>query len=126
MGVVPFAMRKHCMQIDPKDLRFANIVISAEVKKLLLRGVIRRDEQEDLASELMSRLVSVWETYDPARGSREAFINQVVSTQLVSLLRERYAQKRRGTTQPLDSLTDPIVEPTCNTGPPMDNPHDTH
>ncbi len=100
------------MQIDPKDLQFANVVISAEVKKLFLRGVIRRDEHEDFGSELMVRLLSVWETFDPARGPREAFINQVVSTQLVSILRERYAQKRRGTTQPIDAVADPIVDPT--------------
>ena len=36
---------------------------------------------------------------------------QVVSTQLVSLLRERYAQKRRGTTQPIDAVADPVVDP---------------
>jgi len=99
------------MQIDPKDFQFANIVISAEVNKLYLRGVIRRDEQQDFASELMVRLLAVWETYDPARGPREAFINTVVNSQLVSLLRGRYAQKRRGTTQPIDAVADPIVDP---------------
>ena len=99
------------MQIETKDLQFVNVVITAEVKKLFLRGVIRRDEQEDFGSELMVRLLAVWETYDSARGPREAFINQVVSTQLVSLLRGRYAQKRRGTTQPIDAVADPIVDP---------------
>ena len=99
------------MQIDPKDFQFANIVISAEVNKLYLRGVIRRDEQQDFASELMVRLLAVWETYDPARGPREALINTVVNSQLVSLLRGRYAQKRRGTTQPIDAVADPIVDP---------------
>jgi len=99
------------VQIDPKDFQFANIVISAEVNKLYLRGVIRRDEQQDFASELMVRLLAVWETYDPARGPREALINTVVNSQLVSLLRGRYAQKRRGTTQPIDAVADPIVDP---------------
>lgn len=97
------------MNIDPTDLSFAQIVIRAEVKKLRARGVIRRDDQDDIASELMVQLLGVWERYDPARGSREAFINQVVNTRLVSLLRERRAQKRRGTTEPVkdrDRLVD--------------------
>jgi len=107
------------MQIDPKDLQFANVVISAEVKKLFLRGVIRRDEQDGFASELMVRLLAVWETYDPARGPREAFINTVVSSQLVSLLRERYAQKRRGNPGSIDAVADSIVDPASLGGRPQ-------
>lgn len=99
------------MRIDPKHLRFANAVISVEVKKLLRRGVICRDEREDFRSELMVRLLEVWEAFDPSRAPREAFINQIVSTQLISLLRRRHAQKRRGTTQPIDAVVDPVVDP---------------
>jgi hypothetical protein len=99
------------MQIDPKDLQFAQLVINAEIKKRILRGVIRPDEQEDFESDLMVRLLKVWGAHDPARGPREAFINQVVNTQLVSILRRRHARKRRGITQPIDAVSEPLVAP---------------
>lgn len=98
------------MQIDPKDLQFANMVISAEMKKLHLRSILRGDEMEPFASEVLARLLAVWESYDATRGPREAFINTVVSNLISSLLRERYAQKRRGTTQPLDGVADLLVD----------------
>lgn len=89
------------MKINAQHLAFANIVIRAEITKLRARGVIRRDDTEDIASELMAQLLGVWEQYDPARGSREAFINQVVSTRLVSILRDRRAGKRRAFVEPI-------------------------
>lgn len=98
------------MKIDPKHLAFANVVIRTEVKKLRERGVIRRADAEDIASELMAQLLEVWERFDPERGSREAFVNQVVSTRLVSLLRERLAQKRRGTTEPINASDDRLID----------------
>jgi len=104
------------MQIDPKDLQFTNIVISAEMKKLHLRGILRSDEMESFASEVLARLLAVWESYDATRGPREAFINTVVSNLIASLLRERYAQKRRGTTQPLDGVADVLVDRATSDG----------
>jgi DNA-directed RNA polymerase specialized sigma24 family protein len=104
------------MQIDPKDLEFANMVIATEVNALIECGSIRRDEQGHFTSELLARLLAVWETYDPARAPREAFINIVISSQCVSLLRERNAQKRRGTTQSLDGLADVLVDRATSEG----------
>lgn len=104
------------MQIDPKDLQFTNIVISAEMKILQLRGILRSDEMEPFASEVLARLLAVWDSFDPARGPREAFINTVVSNLIASLLRERYAQKRRGTTQPLDGVADVLVDRATSDG----------
>jgi RNA polymerase sigma factor (sigma-70 family) len=98
------------MQIDPKDLQFTNIVISAEMKKLRLRGILRSDELEPFASEVLARLLAVWESYDVNRGPREAFINTVVSNLVASLLRERFAQKRRGKTQPLDGVANVLED----------------
>lgn len=89
------------MQMSPEHYAFVTIVIRTEIKKRRARGVIRRDDAEDIASELMAQLLGVWEQYDPARGSREAFINQVVSTRLVSILRDRHAAKRRAFVEPL-------------------------
>lgn len=91
------------MKIDPQHLAFANVVIRTEVKRLRQRGVISRGEAEDIASEVMARLLEVWDGFDPERGNREAYINQVVNTRLVSLLRERSAQKRCARTEPIDA-----------------------
>jgi RNA polymerase sigma factor (sigma-70 family) len=98
------------MKIDPKHLTFANVVIRTEVKKLRERGVIRRADAEDIASELVAQLLEVWDRFDPERGTREAFINQVVSTRIVSILRERRAQKRRGTTEAIDAGSDRLID----------------
>jgi hypothetical protein len=84
------------MHIDPIDLHFATIVVHTEARRLWLCGALLESEQEDFASELMSRLLGSWDLYDPARGPREAFINSVVASQSVSLLRLRYAKKRGG------------------------------
>lgn len=100
------------MKIDPKHLAFANIVIRTEVKKLRERGVIRRADAEDIASELVAQLLEVWDRFDPERGTREAFINQVVSTRIVSILRERRAQKRRGITEAIDAGGDRLIDRT--------------
>lgn len=98
------------MKIDPQYLAFANVVIRSEVKKLRQRGIIRRAEAEDMASEVMARLLEVWDRFDPERGSREAYINQVVSTRLVSLLRERNAQKRRAKIVSLDADNEGLAD----------------
>lgn len=100
------------MKIDPKHLAFANVVIRTETKKLRERGIIRRADQEDIASELMAQLLEVWDHFDAERGNREAFINQVVSTRLVSVLRERNSRKRRGTTEPIDAGDDRLIDHT--------------
>ncbi len=89
------------MQIDPKDLQFANVVTTAEVKKLFLRGVIRRDEQEDFASELMLQLLTECRRHDQAPAPIEAMINQIVTTRIVSILRKRHAKKRAANVEPL-------------------------
>lgn len=98
------------MQIDPQHLTFSNIVIRTEVKKLRQRGIIRRSEAEDIASELMARLLEEWDGFDPARGTREAYINQVVSTRLLSLLRDRSAQKRSAKVDGIDPSDDRLVD----------------
>jgi RNA polymerase sigma factor (sigma-70 family) len=109
------------MQIDPKDLQFAHVVIASAIKDLRRRGVIRKDEIDDFASELMARLLSVWDTYDPARAPREAFVNIVVSSQSASLIRHKHAQKRRGTTQSLDGVADLLVDRAASQGRLQDN-----
>jgi RNA polymerase sigma-70 factor (ECF subfamily) len=99
------------MKIDPKHISFADLVIRTQVKWLRERGIIRRSEAEDFASDLMAQLLEAWDGFDPERGTREAFINQVVSTRILSLLRDRRAQKRRGNPLSLDVDGDSIADP---------------
>jgi RNA polymerase sigma factor (sigma-70 family) len=82
------------MLIDPEDLQFATMVIARRIQTLQRSGAIRKGEEEDFAAELMLDLLGVWEEFDPKRGTREAYINTVVTTRSVSLLRKRKAQKR--------------------------------
>lgn len=89
------------MQIDPKNLSFAILVIRAEVNKLRARGVIRRDDAEDFASELMLQLLTECRRYEQAPAPIEAMINQIVSTRTVSILRKRHAKKRAASVEPL-------------------------
>ena len=102
------------MKIDPQHLTFSNIVIRTEVKKLRQRGIIRRADAEDIASEVMARLLEEWDRFDPARGTREAYINQVVSTRLLSLLRDRNAQKRSAKVEAIDPSDERLVDRSCD------------
>lgn len=90
------------MHINSKDLRFAELVIGAEAQKLVLRGMISREDREDVKSELLAQLLGVWTQYDPARGPHDAYINHVVNTRIVSLVRARRAAKRAAATEPLE------------------------
>jgi RNA polymerase sigma factor (sigma-70 family) len=98
------------MQIDPQDLHFASMVIASETKSLGRRGLIRDNDAENFASELMARLLANWHTYDPQRGPREAFVNVVVSSQSTSLRREMNAQKRRGHTHSVEPIADQLAD----------------
>ncbi len=84
------------MEMDRIMIEFAWKVIHSEVAQYRQRGVIRVSDEEDVASAVMVHLVEVWGRYDPSRGPVEAYINQVVSTRLVSVLRERRSRKRHG------------------------------
>jgi hypothetical protein len=108
----PRSSRGRRQKINPEHLAFANVVIRTKIKKLRERGIIARADHDDIAGELMAQLLEVWDRFDPERGTRGAFINQVLSTRLVSLLRERRAQKRRGITESIDAGGDRLVDRT--------------
>ena len=100
------------MDVDPIIIEFASKVIASEVRTLRVRGVIRRSDEEDIASTLMLQLLEAWEGFDPDRAPPEAFVNQVVSTRLISILRKRNAQKRRGRTESIEASDERIVDRT--------------
>lgn len=100
------------MQIERRLLDFAEMVIAAEVRKLVRSGTIRRADAEDTRGEMMLILMTVWDLHDPKRGTREAFINKVVGTRLVSFLRAKYAKKRGRHPQSLDAASG-VVAPVA-------------
>ena len=104
------------MNIDPSIIAFAKKVISAELKKLCERGIIRLSESEDIAGSLLAAVVAAWPTFDPDRAPAEAFINQIVNTRLVSVLRKRSARKRRAGTEPISQCDDRLVDPRWSDG----------
>lgn len=98
------------MNIDPSIIAFAKAVIGAELKKLCDRGIIRLSESEDIGSSLLAAVVAAWPNFDSDRAPAEAFINQIVNTRLVSILRKRSARKRRAKTEPIDATDDRLVD----------------
>lgn len=97
------------MHIDPRLIAFAEMVIATEVKKLVKAGVIRRSDAEDTRAELLSILVRIWDLYTPERGSPEAFVNQIVTTRLISHVRAMHARKRGRAPRPLDGAASSLV-----------------
>ncbi len=99
------------MEMDRITIEFAWKVINSEVARYRQRGCIRRTHEEDVASAVMVQLVEACNQYDPSRGPVEAFINQVVSTRLVSVLRERRSRKRGGRSRSLGALGEEPGDP---------------
>ena len=98
------------MDVEPIIIDFASMVITSEVRTLRVRGVIRRSEEEDISGTLMLELLDAWEGFDPNRASAEAFVNQVVNTRLISILRKRSAQKRSATVVSIEASDERIVD----------------
>lgn len=98
------------MSMSNKDVAFAKLVVAVEIKKYMLMGAVPRCECEDLASDVMTELVKEWPRLNAARGSVEAFINRVVQTRLVSILRCRCAIKRGGGSRHSESLPHDLVD----------------
>jgi RNA polymerase sigma factor (sigma-70 family) len=99
------------MEMDRITIEFAWKVINSEVARYRQRGCIRSTHAEDVASAVMVHLVEAWGRYDPSRGPVEAFINQVVTTRLVSVLRERHSRKRGGRARSLGCLGEEPADP---------------
>ena len=99
------------MSMSNEDVAFARMVVGVNIRKYRLMGAVPRRECEDLASDVMVELVREWPRLDASRGNAEAFVNRVVQTRLVSLLRIRCAAKRGGDRRHNDSLPHDLVDP---------------
>jgi len=98
------------MTIDPTTVDFIHLVVHRTVSDLRRRGLVRRDEHQDYASALILEVLRVWASFDPERGTPQAFVNQVVSTRTNSLLRRRAAKKRRLHAGTLDGAAGHIAD----------------
>ena len=58
-------------------------------------GPTRRQERPDFEQELWTHLLEAWPDYDPARGTEGAFAHAVLLRAGRSIVRARYARKRR-------------------------------
>jgi len=70
-------------------------MIRARLNRLVRLGFFAIRDLENLEAELLARVFAKWGRYDPARGTIEAFVNVVIESELMSLLRQKNAQKRR-------------------------------
>ena len=102
------------MTIDPATIEFIRLVAHRAVSDLRRRGLVRREEHDDCASSLILEVIRVWPSYDPGRGTPEAFVNQVVATRTNSLLRRRAAKKRRLSPGSLEGAAERVVDATTD------------
>ncbi len=79
------------------DARCRPVALAAA--RALLRGLPREDAEE-CANDVMLRLLTRRERYDPARGSLETFVRVMTRTEALSRLR-----KKRPDALPLEDLS---------------------
>ncbi len=111
------------MDIKPQIVEFTRMVIASEIRTLRERGSIRPSDEEDLASEIMVEFITAWPSFNPDRAPVEAFVNQVVQTRLVSVLRKRRALKRRGRTVSLGASAELKVDSARDGGGQIEQSH---
>ena len=102
------------MTIDPTTIDFIHLVVHRTITDLRRRGLVRRDEHQDCASQLILEVLRAWDGFDPERGTPQAFVNQVVSTRANSLLRRRAAKKRQLRTSPFDNAASHLTDAAAN------------
>lgn len=81
--------------IDPSTLKFARTLVRIKARQITRRAPGDRD---DVEQTLLLEVLLRWPGYDAARGTREAFVEQIVRGKVCKLLR---ARKRRRATLPL-------------------------
>ncbi|MBK9187357.1 MAG: sigma-70 family RNA polymerase sigma factor [Phycisphaerales bacterium] len=84
--------------IDPATLHFARRLVRIKASQITRSARHAVEGRNDLEQELMLEVLLRWPKYDPARASREAFVEQVVRSRVCTLIR---ARRRRPVTRPL-------------------------
>lgn len=92
-------MRIENPSIDPATLLFARRLVRIKARQITRFAARHAAEgRSDLEQELMLEVLLRWPKYDPARASREAFVEQVVRSRVCTLIR---ARRRRPASLPL-------------------------
>jgi DNA-directed RNA polymerase specialized sigma24 family protein len=79
--------------IDPATLSFARTLVRIKARQLVRRSARGRLSRADVEQELLLEVLLRWPNYDPARATREAFVEQVVRSRVCTLIRA--ARRRR-------------------------------
>jgi len=79
---------------DPFNSAYARPVIRIKSTRLARRRALPGMDDEDIAQELRAALMAKAHLYDPARGSLNTFLKQVVESTIATMLRDQRRQKR--------------------------------
>lgn len=84
---------------------YAHTLIRFKARQLSRRSGFTRSDQDDLEQDLWTVLLSQAEAFDPDRASIDTFIDRVVNSAVLMILRDRRRQKRANGfhTQSLDA-----------------------
>lgn len=78
--------------IDPDTLAFARKLV--RIKAAQLAPARRSADREDIEQTLILEVLLRWPGFDPRRGTREAFVEQIVKGRTSKIIRERRAEPR--------------------------------
>jgi DNA-directed RNA polymerase specialized sigma24 family protein len=81
------------MPIDPSTLQFARTLVRIKARQIT-RPPARAGDRDDIEQTLLLEVLLRWPGYDPARGSKEAFVEQIVRGKVCTLLRGRRRSPR--------------------------------
>lgn len=96
-----------------EDNRFTDAdaaLIRRKATRLVGQYGYRRQDVPDLEQELALHVVLRSSQYDPARGSRDAFVTTVAKHKLLNLIAARMAAKRGGRNFRLGAVNEPRAE----------------
>lgn len=85
---------------DALTTPYVTTLIEVKARQLIRRPGFRRSELRDLEQELVAAVLRQAHHYDPARGSVNTFIDRVVETAAVAIIRRRMRLKRGTGRQP--------------------------
>jgi hypothetical protein len=75
--------------IDPATLAFARTLVRIKARQLARRSAPGGFDRDDVEQELLLEVLLRWPKYDPARATRQAFVEQVVRSRVCTLIRAR-------------------------------------
>lgn len=90
--------------MDPQSIvvrPYVRALVRRKVRRLVLSGAFREQDVGDLEQDLLLHLLAALRRRDPNREVEDRFLATVVARAAVTLLRRRYAAKRRGDVGPL-------------------------